>query len=1111
MDDKFKTKKQLATELAALRQRLTEAENADAERERAEHELRESKERYQTVLENIEDGYYEVDLAGKFTFLNEWVVKNIGYSREEMLGRSYKQFTDKENATTVSQVFNEVYTSGKSDKRTDWIIITKDGTRKVVEASVSLIRDAEARPTGFQGIVRDITERKRAEEALRKSEERYRSLLDNASDAILLANPEGQLLEVNRKAEELLGYSREKLLGMDISRLHPKEELEKVVRVFKDIVQNGSGSVSDTYALRRDGTAVPIDVTGSCFEFDGEKVAQGIFRDITGRRKTEEELKKGKLLLESVFNSTHDLIIVLDRDLRILMSNWKSPLYTDCKEFPVNTHCYEAFMHRDAACESCQVLQVLTTGKPASGERYNPHTKRINEVNAYPIFGDNNEIIMVAEHVRDISERKRMEEALRENLSKQERELRISTALYEVSSNMLQERSLNENLQLIADKTAEVFDTDTSYIALADDKKDKVRMHTLFGIRTKDFKEMEIPFGVGVGGYIMQSRKGVIIDDYFNNELIKPSAKISQIVKNEGVVSGMGVPIQSETEDHGVLYVFHRQMRKFTKSELNALEMFGHLTALEITGRQTRNALHESNKMYKTLTESSLAAVFIVQDGKFRFINTSAVAYMGYTAEELIGQKSDVIIHPDDREMVKKMATEMLSGVRKEAFEYRIVTKQNQVAWILQIVTPIEYEGRQAVLANAIDVTDLRESRKKLEEMMAMESSILSSIPDAVFGLQDERILFVNDAVEVIFGWRPEELLGKNVNILCNSESEFENLSKRIYRDHGNQATCRREFEIPCRHKDGSNIFCKVTYCAIENSLSDNKVVATYEDITDKKKASFQLLQSEKMASIGQLAAGVAHEINNPTAFVSSNLKTLSDYMNDVIKLIGEYRTLAGDLKKEATGEESQKMVAERLKLIEDLETKIDVDFIIKDAVDLIGESREGTGRIGRIVQDLKNFAHPGDEKLRTVNINNSIESTLNIVWNELKYKAVVHKEYGDVPDTLCYPQQLNQVFMNILVNAAQAIKEKGEISIVTKAVDGHAEIKFADTGVGIPKENLPKIFDPFFTTKDVGKGTGLGLHVAYNIIEKHNGTIEVDSTVNKGTTFTVKIPIHCE
>jgi two-component system, NtrC family, sensor kinase len=185
------------------------------------------------------------------------------------------------------------------------------------------------------------------------------------------------------------------------------------------------------------------------------------------------------------------------------------------------------------------------------------------------------------------------------------------------------------------------------------------------------------------------------------------------------------------------------------------------------------------------------------------------------------------------------------------------------------------------------------------------------------------------------------------------------------------------------------------------------------------------------------------------------------------------------------------------------------MDDIYEDAVALIAESREGTGRIARIVQDLKNFAHPGEEKETSFNVNENVESTLNIVWNELKYKAVVHKDYGDIPRVLGFPQQLNQVFMNLLVNAAQAIRDKGEIRISTRADNGYIEIRISDTGVGIPPENLPKLFDPFFTTKEVGKGTGLGLHVAYSIIEKHNGSISVESTVGVGTTFIVRIPTH--
>ena len=270
------------------------------------------------------------------------------------------------------------------------------------------------------------------------------------------------------------------------------------------------------------------------------------------------------------------------------------------------------------------------------------------------------------------------------------------------------------------------------------------------------------------------------------------------------------------------------------------------------------------------------------------------------------------------------------------------------------------------------------------------------------------------------------------------------------------------------------------------------------------KKSHTQLMQSEKMASIGQLAAGVAHEINNPTGFVSSNLKTLSDYQNDIYEVIKKYKKLLADI---SLSVDIPAPITEQVNNIITLEQEIDLDFLLNDITDLIKECREGTGRIKKIVLDLKDFAHPGDDKLKSVDINENIDSTLNVVWNEIKYKATVAKEYGELPFVKCYPQQLNQVFMNLFVNAAQAIEGNGEIVISTATVDGYVEIKVSDTGTGIPEENISKLFDPFFTTKEVGKGTGLGLNVAYNIIKKHNGNIKVESRVGKGTTFTVQIP----
>ena len=280
--------------------------------------------------------------------------------------------------------------------------------------------------------------------------------------------------------------------------------------------------------------------------------------------------------------------------------------------------------------------------------------------------------------------------------------------------------------------------------------------------------------------------------------------------------------------------------------------------------------------------------------------------------------------------------------------------------------------------------------------------------------------------------------------------------------------------------------------------------------LMELKATQAQILQSEKMASIGQLAAGVAHEINNPTGFVSSNLNVLAGYDTDIKSLIEQYRAIVSDLKPGAatSANEGRSSISEQLSYIAELEKEVDIDFILSDTPNLIKESQEGTDRIKKIVIGLKDFAHPGEHKLNYADINKNMESTLNVVWNELKYKARVVKEYGELPQVKCYSQQINQVFVNLLVNAAQAIAKEGEIKIATKALDGKVEIKISDTGKGIPEENLSKIFDPFFTTKEVGKGTGLGLNVAYNIIEKHKGTIDVESTVGVGTTFTIRLPL---
>ncbi len=290
----------------------------------------------------------------------------------------------------------------------------------------------------------------------------------------------------------------------------------------------------------------------------------------------------------------------------------------------------------------------------------------------------------------------------------------------------------------------------------------------------------------------------------------------------------------------------------------------------------------------------------------------------------------------------------------------------------------------------------------------------------------------------------------------------------------------------------------------------EERTLELEKTLKDLQSTQAQLLQSEKMASIGQLAAGVAHEINNPIGFVKSNLGTMNQYRQDLTILLAEYLTLENNLCDHAKPR-NDALISKRLERIQKIKNEIDLEFIEADGAKVIKESMEGIERVVDIVSDLKNFAHLDGGELEYSDLNEGIESTLNIVWNELKYKAKVIKELGKIPLVKCYPQRLNQVFMNIFVNASQAIEDRGEIHISTRLIDGKVEIQTSDTGKGIPASNLSKIFDPFFTDKEVGKGTGLGLNVAYNIVQQHNGTIDVESKVGKGTTFIVRLPIDPE
>jgi PAS domain S-box-containing protein len=471
-------------------------------------------------------------------------------------------------------------------------------------------------------------------------------------------------------------------------------------------------------------------------------------------------------------------------------------------------------------------------------------------------------------------------------------------------------------------------------------------------------------------------------------------------------------------------------------------------------------------------------------------------------------------------------------------------------------------DGRTDALEVVRDITE----RKKIQEKISFLAGIVDHASESVIATdKNGKIIYANPATEKMYEYLAEELAGKELEVV-NAELYRERIQKEIYE----AALCGEVWqgELLNRRKDGKvfNVFTSVSkmvdkdgnFIALvwsqrditrskryqeemiriekekaetlrilhENESAINKNLSkakselleknlelekrTHELEAEKRRLKEayvklnqmqnQLLQSEKLASLGQLAAGVAHELNNPIGFVNSNLGTLAEYVKDIKKLMANYEKMERMVKE-------NKSVEKLLQDTGEFKEQMNLNFILEDFDKVISESQEGTQRVKTIVQDLKEFSHVDKGKLELADINKGIESTLHIVWNELKYKADVIKEYGDIPQIECLPQQLNQVFMNLLVNAAQAIPTHGEIRIVTRREGNNAIVEISDTGAGIPKENIDRIFEPFFTTKEANKGTGLGLSVAYGIIQKHNGEIEVESEINKGTTFRVILP----
>lgn len=544
------------------------------------------------------------------------------------------------------------------------------------------------------------------------------------------------------------------------------------------------------------------------------------------------------------------------------------------------------------------------------------------------------------------------------------------------------------------------------------------------------------------------------------------------------------------------------------------VEIVGSL--IDITDRKRiEEAWREGEKRYRNLIESQGEGVVILDaELRFLFANPAAGELFKLAPEALIGRRVWDYVRSGDHEFLTSQILKRRGG-EKSTYELDLILDDRSERRVIVTATPQindegEYYGSLAIFR---DITE----RRRAEEKLRLQTTALEAAANGIMITDREGIiLWVNPAFTRLTGFAAAEAVGRRPSILksdVNDQNFYEELWKTVCSGnvwHG---------EIVNRRKDGTTYCEEMTITPLLSACGKvENFVAVKQDITERKEADkelrlmdMQLRQAQKLEAVGQLAAGIAHEINTPTQYVGDNTRFLKDAFTDLHKILDSHKELL-------TAAEKNAVTPELLARVRAVLAAADFQYLSEQIPSAINETLEGVERVTKIVRAMKEFSHPGGKEKSAVDINKAIESTVTVARNEWKYVAEMKLELDtNLPLVPCFLGEFNQVILNLVINAAHAIGDvvkqtggaKGLITISTRCDGSEVEVRVSDTGTGIPENVRPRIFEPFFTTKALGKGTGQGLAIVYgSIVKKHGGKVSFETETGRGTTFILRLPL---
>jgi PAS domain S-box-containing protein len=527
--------------------------------------------------------------------------------------------------------------------------------------------------------------------------------------------------------------------------------------------------------------------------------------------------------------------------------------------------------------------------------------------------------------------------------------------------------------------------------------------------------------------------------------------------------------------------------------------------------------LESEREMLRALIDNIPDCMYVKDAaGLFVVANAQLARVLGVNDPQLLIGKHDSDFFPpklarkfhDDEQRVMHSGKSLF-----EHEEFGLDAARNSVPMLTTKVPLRDTKGKVTGIAGVgRDISERKKNEKALREAEQKYRSMFDEALVGIFKLgPDGRLLYVNPAMAACMGYTsPEEMLATITTSLWSTAVSPERSAEvmTMIQAAGHVSS----FEVEVFRKDGSKIWISSSVRANYQNGAVADFVGMFEDITERRRLREQLLQAQKLESVGQLAAGIAHEINTPVQYIGDNVRFLKDTFDEFILLNGVYARLLAAVR---TAEVTPQLLQEISQAVE----KVDVAYILKEIPKAIEQTQEGISRVSALVGAMKEFSHPGIGEKIPLDLNHAIESTIIVARNEWKYVAEMKVDLdATLPLVSCLPGEFNQVVLNMIVNAAHAIAdvaanggpEKGLITIRTRSLPAFVEIRIQDTGAGVPEKIRTRIFDPFFTTKEIGKGTGQGLAIARSVVvDKHQGTIDFETEEGNGTTFIIRLP--CE